>query len=131
VNIDPEHDADPHVVATGALAQLPFWHPPVFPQGGEAAHLPLASIASLTFLQLPLWSTLHLWQVGHIILTVQQRPSVQKFPGRHSESPEHGSPSGVLVPHFPISQTVGVLQSAVAEQAVLQAPPLQAYNVHS
>jgi hypothetical protein len=123
------HIPAPQEVVAGAFWHAPPWQSPVLSHVVVIVHRLWGSIPLTTFLQVPLPSMLHAWQAVPQLAVVQQTPSVQKFPVRHSLSlVQSPPPSGFLLPHIPImtSQIVGGLQSVLAAQAPLQAPALQA-----
>jgi hypothetical protein len=124
-----EHIPAAQDLVDGACSHSPAWQNPVFPQVVVMAHRPCGSMSPFgTFLHVPLPSTLQAWQVVPQLAVVQQTPSVQEWPVRQSPLDVQDAPRGFLLPHIPImtSQIVGDLHSALLEQAVLQAPALQA-----
>ena len=136
VSVDPEHDAAPHVTVAAASWQAPApLHAPVLPHGGLAAHPPRGSgLPPGTFAQLPaLEPMLQAWQRPHDML-LQQTPSTQKLPVRHSALVVHACPSRRRLPQRLVcrSQIDGAKQSAsdvhAARHAVL---PLHTYGAHA
>jgi hypothetical protein len=101
VNVDPVQEAVPQETPVPPCWQRPApSQAPVLPQGGAAGHPPCGSVVlAATLAQLPaLPVTLQAWQVGQVPV-LQQTPSTQVFPVRHSTVDEQGWPSRFLLPH--------------------------------
>ncbi len=130
VNVEPVQDAVPHATPVPPCWQWPApSQAPVLPHGGAAAQPPCGSVVlAVTLAQLPaLPVTLQAWQVGQEPV-LQQTPSTQLLPVKHSAVEAQGWPSRFLLPHrFTLrSQMFGLWQSASDAQAALQAVvPLQ------
>jgi hypothetical protein len=133
VNVDPVHDCVPHEAVVGASWQPPApLHMPVLPQGGLAAQRFIVSgVPAGTFAQLPAAApTLHDWQSVHPFV-LQQTPSTQKLPVRHSLVAAHDWPRRFRLPQWLVfgSQMFGDRQSLslvhVPRHAVV---PLQTYG---
>jgi hypothetical protein len=130
VYVDPLQDCIPHETEVAASWQAPApLQAPVFPQGGIGVQRFIVSCAPAgMFVQLPaLAPTLHALQSAQE-LVLQQTPSTQKFPVRHSLVAVHAWPRRLSRPQRLVwrSQMFGGRQSPSLEHAARQAvEPLQ------
>jgi hypothetical protein len=125
VKLDPLQVAVPHETLVPPSWQWPApSQAPVLPQGGLVAHRPCGSrLLAGTLAQFPgLPARLQTWQVEHE-LELQQTPSTQLLPVRHSLVIVQGWPSRFLLPQrlVTVSQMSGGKQSVSTVQAALQA----------
>jgi hypothetical protein len=125
VNVEPVHDAVPQLTLLDACSQAPPpLQLPVFPQGGFGAQRVCGSaVPEGTLLQVPAFGAmLQAWQSAHDEV-LQQTPSTQKSPVRHSAVLAQDCPRRFLLPHRFVlrSQMLGARQSLSLVQAALHA----------
>ena len=128
MKVEPEHDCVPHETVVAASWQAPApLHAPVLPQGGFAAQR-LSGVAERRDGAVARARTdvARLAQAHELVL--QQTPSTQKLPVRHSLVFAHAWPRRFLLPQRLVcgSQMLGGRQSSSPVQAPRHAVvPLQ------